>query len=90
MFDLKRAWNCNMRLKAAVRRAAKEGISKETVVKFWRDSARKLGYWGSYPISKVKNNPLTKSTKATAYTDWKGETGAGLMLRQIIANTCKE
>jgi len=56
MFDLKRAWNCNMSLKTAVKRAEAEGISKSTVVKFWRDSAHKLGYWGSYPIAKTKGN----------------------------------
>lgn len=71
-----------MRLKHAVRRAAADGISKETVVKFWRDSARKLGYWGSYP--NPKRNPLTKRDEPEWYRKWKGEIGAGAELRAIV------
>ncbi|MGF1781121.1 hypothetical protein [Vibrio fluvialis] len=86
MFDLKRAWNCNMKLKFAVRRAAAEGISKEEVVKFWRESARKLGFWGSYPIDKPKRNPLSADESPDWYKRWKGEIGEGLQLRQILAD----
>lgn len=86
MFDLERAWNCNMRLKAAVCRAAIDGIDKTTVVKFWRDSAHKLGYWGSYTIPKAPRNPYYDSIPEvrTEYTDWKGTTGPGKMLLNII------
>lgn len=92
MFDLERAWNCNMRLKSAVRRAAMDGISKATVVKFWRDSAHKLGYSGSYTIPKVVKNPYYDSapTTRTSYTDWKGTTGTGRDLLDIINRIDKE
>lgn len=86
MFDLKRAWNCNMKLKTAVRRAEADGISKETVVKFWRESARKLGYWGSYSIPKFKANSLFENEEPEWYKNWKGEAGAGLELKQIISS----
>lgn len=56
MFDLERAWNCNMRLKFAVKRAAMCNIPKQVVVNFWRESARKLGYSGSYPKPLLKQN----------------------------------
>ena len=81
MFDLKRAWNCNMRLRHAVKRAAMDNVPKATVVKFWRDSAKKLGYWGSYGIPKVKGRgtPMTES-----YSDWLGLTGHGALLRKIL------
>lgn len=92
-FDMERAWNCNMRLKTAVKRAALVGISKDEVVAFWRKSARELGYWGSYP------NPLHKMLKKNAhlrdnnqpdwYRAWKGEIGAGAQLREIINDAKK-
>ena len=86
MFNLERAWNCNMRLRAAVRRAAMDGISKATVVKFWKASARKLGYWGSYKIPKVAKNPYYADQPEvhTEYTDWKGTTGPGRLLLDIL------
>lgn len=83
-FDLKRAWNCNMRLKFAVKRAALSGISKQTVVAFWKQSARTLGYWGSYPIPKVKSNPVANDEQPDWYRQWKGEIGAGAKLRASI------
>lgn len=79
-FDLERAWNCNMSLKFAVKRAALANIGKDTVVKFWRDSARKLGYWGSYPIPKVQGRGTPSSGY---YAEWLGITGQGALLKQI-------
>lgn len=76
MFSLERAWNCNMRLKFAVKRAAAEGISKETVVKFWKDSARKLGYSGSYPITKLKGKFPTRNELIQKYTVHTGMFGS--------------
>ena len=89
-FDLKQAWNCNMSLKNAVKRAAAEDISKEQVVKFWRDSAHKLGYWGSYPNPKLGRSPapsrnelIAKYTVHTGmfgnYASWCGTTVSAVL-----------
>lgn len=55
MLTLETAWSTNMRLKNVVRYM--EGrYTKQEVVQFWRDSAKKLGYSGSYPVLKLKRN----------------------------------
>jgi hypothetical protein len=51
-FDLTREYNSGSRLKSIVKRAAHYGVSKGTVVKFFKEAARKYGYSGMIPVYK--------------------------------------
>ncbi len=50
---LRRAWNCNMRLKKAVKFCGERNISKDQVVKFYKSTCKAVGYSGSIAIPRA-------------------------------------
>ena len=73
-----------MKLRHAIKYLCKKhGCTVETVVGFYKNTARQVGYSGSLAIPKTKGNPSPRSELSDSYLRWRGDIGAGLQLRLL-------
>ena len=85
---LRQQWNSGSKLRDAVRRLALKGIPKQEVVKFFRNTARDIGYSASLPVPPIQGRRPTRDEVIseysgvvggffgpnTTYAAWKGTT----------------
>ena len=76
--DAMKAWNCGLSLEEAV---AKYGTQIEAEFEILES----IYGCASIPVNVLYGYPKKERNTDKKYTDWKGDTGPGAMLKRIIA-----
>ncbi len=69
---LRHSWNTSYRLKEAVKRLGRKGISKDTVVNFWKKTSREIGYSNDIKVPIKPRRPQSRDDIIKEYSSYIG------------------